>query len=58
MEESEAVFGEELEDTVVQTETGILAVATDSQPELQLEVGEEDTEHLEKKQLVLNSRPR
>lgn len=57
MVESEAVFGEELEDTVVQTEMGSLAVATDSRPELQLEVGEEDTEHLDKKRLVLNSRP-
>lgn len=54
---SEAVFGEELEDTVVQTEMGILAVATDLQLELQLEVGEEDMEHLDKKQLDLNSRP-
>lgn len=57
MVESEAVFGEELEDTVVQTEMGSLAAATDSGPELQLEVGEEDTEHLDKKRLVLNSRP-
>lgn len=55
MVESEAVFGEELEDTVVQTEMGILAVATELQPELRLEVGEEDTEHLDKKQLDLNS---
>lgn len=57
MVESEAVFGEELEDTVVQTEMGSLAVAPDSRPELQLEVGEEDTEHLDKKQLVLNWQP-
>lgn len=49
------VFGEELEDTVVQTEMGILAAAFDLQTELLVEGGEEDTEHLDKKELVLNS---
>lgn len=49
------VFGEELEDTVVRTEMGILAVTLDLQTELLAEVGEEDTEHLDKKELVLNS---
>lgn len=53
--EGEVVFGGEVEDTVVQTEMGILAVAFDSQAELPAEAGEEDTEHLDKKQLVLNS---
>ena len=48
------VFGEELEDTVVQTEMGILDVAFDLQTELLVEGGEEDTEHLDKKELVLN----
>lgn len=52
---SEVVFGEELEDTVVRTEMGILAVTLDWQTELPAEVGEEDTEHLDKKELVLNS---
>lgn len=52
---SEVVFGEELEDTVVRTEMGILAVTLDLQTELLAEVGEEDTEHLDKKELVLNS---
>lgn len=52
---SEVVFGEELEDTVVRTEMGILAVTLDLQTELPAEVGEEDTEHLDKKELVLNS---
>lgn len=49
------VFGEELEDTVVQTEMGILAVAFELQTELPVAGGEEDTEHLDKKELVLNS---
>lgn len=53
--EGEAVFGEVLEDTVVQTEMGILAVASDLQTELLVEGEEEDTEHLDKKELVLNS---
>ena len=55
MAEGEVVFGEELEDTVVQTEMGILAVAFDFQTELLVEAGEEDTEHLDKKELVLKS---
>lgn len=49
------VFGEELEDTVVQTEMGILAVAFELQTALPVAGGEEDTEHLDKKELVLNS---
>lgn len=51
------VFGEEVEDRVVQTELGILAVAFDSWAELlPAEAGEEGTEHLGKKrELVLNS---
>lgn len=53
--EGEAVFGEVLEDTVVQMEMGILAVASDLQTELLVEGEEEDTEHLDKKELVLNS---
>lgn len=53
--EGEVVFGEELEDAVVQTEMGILSVAFDLQTELLVEAGEEDTEHLDKKELVLNS---
>lgn len=49
------VFGEELEDAVVQTEMGILSVAFDLQTEPLVEAGEEDMEHLDKKELVLNS---
>lgn len=56
MVEGELVFGEEVEDRVVQTELGILAVAFDSWAELlPAEAGEEGTEHLGKRELVLNS---
>lgn len=53
--EGEAVFGEVVGDTGVQTEMRILAVASHSQAELLVEREEEDTEHLDKKELVLNS---
>lgn len=48
------VSEEELEDTAVQTEMGIPAVASHPRPELLAETGAEDTEHLGKKELVLS----
>lgn len=52
--EGEVVSEEELEDTAVQTEMGIPAVASHPRPELLAETGAEDTEHLGKKELVLS----
>lgn len=50
------VSGAEVEGRVVQTELGIPAVASDSWAELlPAEAGEEGTEHLGKKELVLSS---